>query len=253
MLGDLFLENRAISQSFLSPSKNRSAWRFGINNWDDHQLSLNPNRKPRVQHCHIWGPVWSVFLWAIFHMAFSGISRGRPTYTSNHLGDVFVVQELNRAPGKRSMGISPAKMGGWSLKKPRGARNTWNMYNEKMVTRSISPVPHLFVQPYLGWGTNTFGMGWKQQPGRKSGHFEFFRTFLDQRIWSLIVECSQDPLWEKQFQKPTKHSYIVLKIVWNCWKIVWKLFFFYKTILWKLFEHCFLSKRYFKTILWKLF
>ena len=27
------------------------------------------------------------------------------------------------------------------------------------------------------------------------------------------VECSQDPLWEKQFQKPTKHSYIVLKIV----------------------------------------
>ena len=112
MLGDLFLENRAISQSFLSPSKNRSAWRFGINNWDDHQLSLNPNRKPRVQHCHIWGPVWSVFLWAIFHMAFSGISRGRPTYTSNHLGDVFVVQELNRAPGKGSMGISPAKMGG---------------------------------------------------------------------------------------------------------------------------------------------
>lgn len=177
--------------SILSPSKNRSAWRFGINNWDDHQLSLNPNRKPRVQHFHIWGPVWSVFPWAIFHMAFSGISRGRPTYTSNHLGDVFVVQELNRvAPGKGSIkGISPAKMGGWSLKKPRwGARNTWNIYVQRKDGNPLNfPVPHLFVQPYLGWVTNTFGMGWKQQPGRKSGHFEFFRTFLDQRIWSLIV------------------------------------------------------------------
>ena len=78
-------------------------------------------------------------------MVFSGISRGRPTYTSNHLGDVFVVQELNRvAPGKGSIkGISPAKMGVEASKNRDEGRATLEiyMYNEKMVTRSISRYP----------------------------------------------------------------------------------------------------------------
>ena len=40
--------------------------------------------------------------------------------------------------------------------------------------------------------------------------------------WCLCFECSQDPLWQKLFQKPTKHSYIVLNIVWNRWTIIFR-------------------------------
>ena len=92
-----------------------------------------------------------------------------------------------------------------------------------------------------------FGNGNRKRNGKETGlapshtilHVKF--TVYDYTQIYIYIECSQDPLWEKQFQKPTKHSYIVLKIVWNCWKIVWKLFSL-KTILWKLFKYCFYQK-----------
>ena len=58
------------------------------------------------------------------HGFFGGFPVAGPPTPSNHLGDVFVVQELNRAPGKGSMGISPAKMGGLKPQKTeRGAQH----------------------------------------------------------------------------------------------------------------------------------
>ena len=156
-----FLENRAISQSFLSPSKNRSAWRFGINNWDDHQLSLNPNRKPRVQHCHIWGPVWSVFLWAIFSHAFFG---DFPWQAHLHLQPSrrrLCRAGTQQSTGKEIHGDFTRQNGGLKPQKTERGAQHLKYVQRKDGNPLNSPVPHLFVQTIFGMRDKYFWDGLK--------------------------------------------------------------------------------------------